>query len=427
MKRNFIPKLLLSNAFILFCGYAAHSQGWVGDGTNKLYPVNSGLGLTPVSIGIGTTSPTDQFHTTGSVRFQGLTQNDTTARILTQDANGKLFWRNAATFGSGPGSWALTGNAGTNPASNFLGTTDNQRLVFRTNNTERATILGNGYIGVGTIAPVRRLHVHNSTGEDNNIIVSGNSPSVYFMQTETYPPYPYNIPISKVGLATRSGAYVETAQAGDMIALAASPNASVIIGTGVSASNNGIERMRINGQGYVGITTITPTANLHVKGTVRFENLPAGSGDALVIDAYGNVRRGSSTGTTGGTSSAQIDSLKQEIAMLKQAIVDIQNQLASKQGSIDIVPNSSPILLTNAPNPFSGTTKIVYSFPAVTKKAYVKISDLNGKILKSIDVSGASSSSVSVTSDTFPASGTYIYSLEVDGNVATSKKLMVTK
>lgn len=57
-------------------------------------------------------------------------------------------------------SWKLTGNAGTNPATNFIGTTDNQRLVFRTNNTERMTILSNANIGMGTTTPTNRLHIN---------------------------------------------------------------------------------------------------------------------------------------------------------------------------------------------------------------------------------------------------------------------------
>ncbi|MDQ7039787.1 MAG: hypothetical protein Q9M35_02505 [Rhodothermus sp.] len=36
--------------------------------------------------------------------------------------------------GTGPGTWSLTGNAGTNPATHFLGTTDNQALEVRVNN-----------------------------------------------------------------------------------------------------------------------------------------------------------------------------------------------------------------------------------------------------------------------------------------------------
>ena len=35
-----------------------------------------------------------------------------------------------------PFDWTLNGNAGTNPSNNFVGTTDNQPLVIRTNATE---------------------------------------------------------------------------------------------------------------------------------------------------------------------------------------------------------------------------------------------------------------------------------------------------
>jgi hypothetical protein len=48
--------------------------------------------------------------------------------------------------------WSLQGNAGTNPDTTFLGTTDNKRLVFKTNNLERITILGDGFVGIGTSA-----------------------------------------------------------------------------------------------------------------------------------------------------------------------------------------------------------------------------------------------------------------------------------
>src|SRR5438046_1998832 len=48
--------------------------------------------------------------------------------------------------------WSLTGNAGTNPAVNFLGTTDAQRLVFRTNNVERMTTLSTAKLHVNCTA-----------------------------------------------------------------------------------------------------------------------------------------------------------------------------------------------------------------------------------------------------------------------------------
>ena len=44
--------------------------------------------------------------------------------------------------------WRTTGNAGTNPASSFLGTTDNQDLVFRVGNTERMRLRQDGTLNL---------------------------------------------------------------------------------------------------------------------------------------------------------------------------------------------------------------------------------------------------------------------------------------
>src|ERR1051326_850801 len=50
-------------------------------------------------------------------------------------------------------SWNITGNSGTVPASNFVGTTDNKALVFRTNNLENLRITADGKVGIGTASP----------------------------------------------------------------------------------------------------------------------------------------------------------------------------------------------------------------------------------------------------------------------------------
>ncbi len=63
-------------------------------------------------------------------------------------------------------SWSLTGNTGTNPASQFLGTTDANALKFRTNNTVRMTLNGTGKVGIGTSSPSALLHVQKSTLTD---------------------------------------------------------------------------------------------------------------------------------------------------------------------------------------------------------------------------------------------------------------------
>jgi hypothetical protein len=80
------------------------------------------------------------------------------AGILQTDASGNLSWLNPAALVTGS-AWALTGNSGTNPAVNFLGTTDAQPLVIRTNNTERMRVTATGNVGIGTAAPALRLAI----------------------------------------------------------------------------------------------------------------------------------------------------------------------------------------------------------------------------------------------------------------------------
>ncbi len=64
--------------------------------------------------------------------------------------------------------WALTGNANTTPGTNFLGTTDAQDLVIKTNNTEQIRVNTDGKTGIG-ITPSSKLHIAG-TSEPNSAI-----------------------------------------------------------------------------------------------------------------------------------------------------------------------------------------------------------------------------------------------------------------
>jgi len=127
------------------------------------------------SVMFGTTTPAAFFHVNGTSRFD-----------LGSDATGDIFYRNssglftrlpigssgqvltvnsglpawATSSGGGGSDWSLTGNSGTNPSTNFLGTIDAQRLVFRTNNTEKATIDTTGKVGIATSSPQYKLDVN---------------------------------------------------------------------------------------------------------------------------------------------------------------------------------------------------------------------------------------------------------------------------
>jgi hypothetical protein len=68
------------------------------------------------------------------------------------------FWHSLCAEGNGK-PWGTYGNANTNPTNNFIGTSDAQSLVFRTNNAEVMRILTSGNIGIGTTTPGNKLHI----------------------------------------------------------------------------------------------------------------------------------------------------------------------------------------------------------------------------------------------------------------------------
>jgi hypothetical protein len=49
-------------------------------------------------VGVGTIDPTAQLHATGSVRFAGLTNDNSQARVVVCDANGNLYYRDASSL-----------------------------------------------------------------------------------------------------------------------------------------------------------------------------------------------------------------------------------------------------------------------------------------------------------------------------------------
>lgn len=95
---------------------------------------------------------------TGKIVFNKYKNNGSEDSALSTDVNGVVKLRSWSSAISS-NAWGLTGNTGTSPSTNFIGTTDNNPLLFNTNNTERMRIFGNGNIGINTTSPTTKLHV----------------------------------------------------------------------------------------------------------------------------------------------------------------------------------------------------------------------------------------------------------------------------
>jgi hypothetical protein len=115
------------------------------------------------------------------------------------------------------------------------------------------------------------------------------------------------------------------------------------------------------------------------------------------------------------SANSKIDSLQQQINELRAMI------LSKTQAVGAAIPGAS--LDQNVPNPTSNSTTIGYSLPQGATAAQMQITDMNGSILQIIPLSGIGRNILTIDTSSF-ASGTYSYSLFIDGQLAGTKKMV---
>ncbi|HSK13497.1 MAG TPA: tail fiber domain-containing protein, partial [Phnomibacter sp.] len=120
MKRSLFPSL-----FILLMGHGANSQS-VGIGTSSPH-ASSLLEISSTTKGLLMPRMSTAQRTAIGSPAKGL-------MVFDNDANSIWYHNGSVWVNASSGGWSLTGNAGTNPASQFFGTTDNQPVRFRLNN-----------------------------------------------------------------------------------------------------------------------------------------------------------------------------------------------------------------------------------------------------------------------------------------------------
>jgi len=160
-------------------------------------------------------------------------------------------WSKLLTSESG---WGTTGNAGTNPATNFIGTTDARDFVVRTANSERMRISASGNVGIGNATPNAPLQFANSIQNRKVVLWDGSN------NDHNYYGFGINSNILRYQVDGTTS------------------NHAFYVGTSTTTSN---ELMRITGTGNVGIGVAAPAQKLDVQGgNARINN-------AFIGDAFG--------------------------------------------------------------------------------------------------------------------------------------------
>ncbi|MFN8278478.1 MAG: tail fiber domain-containing protein [Chitinophagales bacterium] len=195
--------------------------------------------------------------------------------------------------------WALSGNTGTSPASNYIGTGDAQDLLIKTSAAERLRVDVNGRLGIntssagiGAFSSTSRVEI-NSDDAYTDVLhtASLNAPSYSFYRVRTATNFPTSVNnadilgqlnfIGNDGSAAGQNTARIAAAVDGTTGFTQIP-ASLIFSTSSDAKVNLRERVRINKIGFVGINTAAPNALLHV-----YDSLPANSGLLGIFESKG--------------------------------------------------------------------------------------------------------------------------------------------
>jgi len=231
--------------FMLMMGIGSSAQVGIGTTTPRgALEINSstnGFVAPQVALTLTTTSaPVVNPQDGGSPLSGTLVYNTNTAGDVTP---GYYFWNGTVwtRLITTPG-WSLTGNSGTTPGTNFIGTTDAQPLVFKTSGTEWMRVTPTGELAIGNTNPVATLDV---TG---NIYANNKGKNEFIMNSD-----------------------------GDNYGFISNPSQDIwSLGYGTNPKFLGTHVLSWTGSGKVGLGTTTPTALLHLKnGHIKSEQTTA--------------------------------------------------------------------------------------------------------------------------------------------------------
>jgi hypothetical protein len=364
-------------------GTNAQPEWWdiVGDGTTTTVTIGSGQ----IEIAANNVLPIwNAGQIQGNVVSSAAPNN---GDILVWNAVANQWEPNPVTVAGG---WSLTGNGGTNPTVNFLGTTDNQPLIIKTNGVERMRILAGsagdpnaGFVGIGVANPTYRLQLPitaNSSGRGYaNAWLSGSS----MRWKEDIRPIPNAL---EKALALRGVNFRWKPEYGgtEDIGFLAEEVARVVPEV-VAYEPDG----QVGGMDYGRLT-------------------------ALLVEALKEEHR-------------RNEALRAEVAELRSLVEQLLRQNGERGTGSQPSTIQDAWLGQNIPNPFAGTTTIPYYIPAGVSRAELVVRDVGGRELKRLELAERGGHGQVVLEMGLMGSGTYEYALVLDGRVVAVKQMTLMR
>jgi hypothetical protein len=117
--------------------------------------------------------------------------------------------------------------------------------------------------------------------------------------------------------------------------------------------------------------------------------------------------------------------LQQQLQALQLRMEKLEALMSNTPQNSSVPSLSSATIAQNVPNPFTGSTVISYSLPAVSNTAHINFYNSSGVIIKSIQLAN-SKGSISINAADF-AAGNYQYALVINNAIVESRKMGVIK
>jgi hypothetical protein len=189
-----MKKTILPIAILLLSLHTVKAQNVAINGTGAVPDASAMLDISSTSSGllvprVALTAANAASPVTSPVTSLLVYNTATAGTIPNAVIPGYYYWDGAkwlAFGGSGGKDWALLGNAGTAPSTNFLGTTDANALAFRTNNTEHMRVLATGQVAINSTTTFGASTFFSAATGNNNAVdgsAAGTGSAIYGQNT----------------------------------------------------------------------------------------------------------------------------------------------------------------------------------------------------------------------------------------------------